>query len=111
LGNGTASTIIPSDPPARLRQVNVRLHVGPVEFDRTVAKVAKLLAAGCSVRVAVTLRGRVVERPRYGQDVLKNLMRRMGPSATASAEPSFDGRRVTALLEASAPGRGRDHWP
>jgi translation initiation factor IF-3 len=86
----------------QLREVRMKTRIG--EHDRlSKTRLAKrLLSQGSKVKVSIIFRGREMQHPQIGMDLLKLVAEDLGEDAVLDKAPSFEGRFLAMILAPSA---------
>ena len=64
--------------------------------------VKRLLSQGSKVKVSIIFRGREMQHPQIGMDLLKIVAEDLGEDALLDKAPSFEGRFLAMVLAPSA---------
>jgi translation initiation factor IF-3 len=83
---------------ASLKEMKYRLKIGPGDFDTKTRKVAGFLADGHKVKITIMFRGREVERPQFGQDILNRIADTVHAVGKVESMPRLDGRNMVMVL-------------
>jgi len=83
---------------ASLKEMKYRLKIGPGDFDTKTRKVAGFLADGHKVKITIMFRGREVERPQFGQDILNRIADTVHSVGKVESMPRLDGRNMVMVL-------------
>src|SRR5579863_6145579 len=83
---------------ASLKEMKYRLKIGPGDFETKTRKVAAFLADGHKVKITIMFRGREVERPQFGQDILNRIADTVSPVGKVESMPRLDGRNMVMVL-------------
>jgi len=83
---------------ASLKEMKYRLKIGPGDFDTKTRKVAGFLADGHKVKITIMFRGREVERPQFGQDILNRIADTVHTVGKVESMPRLDGRNMVMVL-------------
>jgi translation initiation factor IF-3 len=83
---------------ASLKEMKYRLKIGPGDFDTKTRKVAGFLADGHKVKITIMFRGREVERPQFGQDILNRIADSVSAVGKVESMPRLDGRNMVMVL-------------
>ncbi len=83
---------------ASLKEMKYRLKIGPGDFETKTRKVAGFLAEGHKVKITIMFRGREVERPQFGQDILNRIAESVTPVGKVESMPRLDGRNMVMVL-------------
>jgi translation initiation factor IF-3 len=83
---------------ASLKEMKYRLKIGPGDFDTKTRKVAGFLADGHKVKITIMFRGREVERPQFGQDILNRIADTVSAVGKVESMPRLDGRNMVMVL-------------
>jgi translation initiation factor IF-3 len=83
---------------ASLKEMKYRLKIGPGDFDTKTRKVAGFLSEGHKVKITIMFRGREVERPQFGQDILNKIADTVHTVGKVESMPRLDGRNMVMVL-------------
>jgi translation initiation factor IF-3 len=83
---------------ASLKEMKYRLKIGPGDFETKTRKVAGFLADGHKVKITIMFRGREVERPQFGQDILNRIADTVSAVGKVESMPRLDGRNMVMVL-------------
>jgi translation initiation factor IF-3 len=83
---------------ASLKEMKYRLKIGPGDFETKTRKVAGFLADGHKVKITIMFRGREVERPQFGQDILNRIADTVSTVGKVESMPRLDGRNMVMVL-------------
>jgi translation initiation factor IF-3 len=83
---------------ASLKEMKYRLKIGPGDFETKTRKVAGFLADGHKVKITIMFRGREVERPQFGQDILNRIADNVSTVGKVESMPRLDGRNMVMVL-------------
>ncbi len=81
-----------------LKEMKYRLKIGPGDFDTKTRKVAGFLAEGHKVKITIMFRGREVERPQFGQNILERIAENVSTLGRVESMPRLDGRNMVMVL-------------
>jgi translation initiation factor IF-3 len=81
-----------------LKEMKYRLKIGPGDFDTKTRKVAGFLADGHKVKITIMFRGREVERPQFGQNLLTKIADNVSTVGRPESMPRLDGRNMVMVL-------------
>jgi translation initiation factor IF-3 len=81
-----------------LKEMKYRLKIGPGDFDTKTRKVAGFLAEGHKVKITIMFRGREVERPQQGKDILDRVADKVASVGKVEMVPRLDGRNMVMVL-------------
>lgn len=81
-----------------LKEMKYRLKIGPGDFDTKTRKVAAFLAEGHKVKITIMFRGREVERPHLGKDILDKVADKVSAVGKVEMMPRLDGRNMVMVL-------------
>jgi translation initiation factor IF-3 len=81
-----------------LKEMKYRLKIGPGDFDTKTRKVAGFLADGHKVKITIMFRGREVERPQYGKNILDKVADQVSSLGKVEMVPRLDGRNMVMVL-------------
>jgi len=81
-----------------LKEMKYRLKIGPGDFDTKTRKVADFLSEGHKVKITIMFRGREVERPQFGQNILNKIAENVSSVGRVEAMPRLDGRNMVMVL-------------
>ncbi len=87
-----------------VKEMKYRVKIGPGDFDTKTRKVGEFLREGHKVKVTIMFRGREVERPQFGLDILNRIADSVEEYAQVEFAPRLDGRNMTMVL---APGKAK----
>ena len=98
---------------ASLKEMKYRLKIGPGDFDTKTRKVSGFLADGHKVKITIMFRGREVERPQFGQDLLNRIADNVTTVGKVESMPRLDGRNMVMVLapDKRAQAAAKDHPP
>jgi translation initiation factor IF-3 len=96
---------------ASLKEMKYRLKIGPGDFDTKTRKVAGFLSDGHKVKITIMFRGREVERPQFGQDILNRIADTVHTVGKVESMPRLDGRNMVMVLapDKRAQAAAKDH--
>ena len=96
---------------ASLKEMKYRLKIGPGDFDTKTRKVSGFLADGHKVKITIMFRGREVERPQFGQDLLNRIADNVTTVGKVESMPRLDGRNMVMVLapDKRAQAAAKDH--
>ena len=83
---------------ASLKEMKYRLKIGPGDFETKTRKVSGFLAEGHKVKITIMFRGREVERPQFGQDILNRIAETVSTVGKVESMPRLDGRNMVMVL-------------
>ncbi|GAC1312247.1 MAG: hypothetical protein NVSMB12_01870 [Acidimicrobiales bacterium] len=81
-----------------LKEMKYRLKIGPGDFETKTRKVAGFLAEGHKVKITIMFRGREVERPQFGQNILNKIADTVNTVGKVESMPRLDGRNMVMVL-------------
>jgi translation initiation factor IF-3 len=81
-----------------LKEMKYRLKIGPGDFDTKTRKVAGFLADGHKVKITIMFRGREVERPQYGKQILDRVADKVAEVGKVEMMPRLDGRNMVMVM-------------
>jgi len=81
-----------------LKEMKYRLKIGPGDFDTKTRKVGGFLADGHKVKITIMFRGREVERPQYGKQILDRVAEKVAAVGKVEMVPRLDGRNMVMVL-------------
>ena len=81
-----------------LKEMKYRLKIGPGDFDTKTRKVAGFLSEGHKVKITIMFRGREVERPQFGQNILNKIADNVSTLGRVESMPRLDGRNMVMVL-------------
>lgn len=87
-----------------VKEMKYRVKIGPGDFSTKTRKVGEFLREGHKVKVTIMFRGREVERPQFGLDILNRIAESVEDYAQVEFAPRLDGRNMTMVL---APGKAK----
>jgi translation initiation factor IF-3 len=96
-----------------LKEMKYRLKIGPGDFETKTRKVAGFLAEGHKVKITIMFRGREVERPQFGQEILNKIADNVTNVGKVESMPRLDGRNMVMVLspDKRAQAAAKDHPP
>ena len=86
----------------QVREVRMKTRIGEHDRQSKTRLVRRLLAEGSKVRVSVLFRGREVQHPQIGMELLKKVAEDLQEDALLDKPPSFEGRFLAMILSPSA---------
>jgi len=94
-----------------LKEMKYRLKIGPGDFETKTRKVAGFLSEGHKVKITIMFRGREVERPQFGQDILNKIADTVNTVGKVESMPRLDGRNMVMVLapDKRAQAAAKDH--
>ena len=81
-----------------LKEMKYRLKIGPGDFETKTRKVAGFLAEGHKVKITIMFRGREVERPQFGKNILDRIADNVNTVGKVESMPRLDGRNMVMVL-------------
>ena len=81
-----------------IKEMKYRLKIGPGDFETKTRKVSGFLADGHKVKITIMFRGREVERPQFGQDILNRIADNVSSVGKVESMPRLDGRNMVMVL-------------
>jgi translation initiation factor IF-3 len=81
-----------------IKEMKYRPKIGPGDFDTKTRQVAKFLDEGHKVKITIMFRGREVERPQFGQDILNRIAESVTTVGKVESMPRLDGRNMVMVL-------------
>ncbi len=81
-----------------IKEARLTPRIAEHDFQLQVRKTTEWLDEGDKVKVTLRFRGRVRERPEYGERVLNRLVDAVGDAAIVEQAPSLDGRNMVMTL-------------
>lgn len=81
-----------------LKEMKYRLKIGPGDFETKTRKVAGFLSDGHKVKITIMFRGREVERPQFGQNILERIADDVSTVGKVESMPRLDGRNMVMVL-------------
>ena len=85
-----------------LREVRMKTRIGEHDRLSKTRLVKRLLSQGSKVKVSIIFRGREMQHPQIGMDLLKIVAEDLGEDALLDKAPSFEGRFLAMVLAPSA---------
>ena len=86
----------------QLREVRMKTRIGAHDRLSKTRLVKRLLSQGSKVKVSIIFRGREMQHPQIGMDLLKIVAEDLGEDALLDKAPSFEGRFLAMVLAPSA---------
>jgi translation initiation factor IF-3 len=86
----------------QLREVRMKTRIGVHDRLAKTRLVKRLLSQGSKVKVSIIFRGREMQHPQIGMDLLKLVAEDLGENAVLDKTPSFEGRFLTMVLAPSS---------
>ena len=86
----------------QLREVRMKTRIGEHDRLSKTRLVKRLLSQGSKVKVYIIFRGREMQHPQIGMDLLKIVAEDLGEDALLDKAPSFEGRFLAMVLAPSA---------
>ena len=86
----------------QLREVRMKTRIGEHDRLSKTRLVKRLLSQGSKVKVSIIFRGREMQHPQIGMDLLKIVAEDLGEDALLDKAPSFEGRFLAMVLAPSA---------
>ena len=86
----------------QLREVRMKTRIGEHDRLSKTRLVKRLLSQGSKVKVSIIFRGREMQHPQIGMDLLKIVAEDLGEDALLDKAPSFEGRFLAMILAPSA---------
>lgn len=81
-----------------IKEMKYRVKIGPGDFETKTRKVGKFLEAGHKVKLTIMFRGREMDRPQYGRDILNRVAEAVAEVGKIEFEPKLDGRNMIMVL-------------
>jgi translation initiation factor IF-3 len=81
-----------------VKEMKYRLKIGPGDFDTKTRKVSKFLDEGHKVKVTIMFRGREMERPQFGRNLLQRIADAVVEVGKVEFSPKLDGRNMIMVL-------------
>ena len=88
-------------PSNELRQVRFKTRIGEHDLNAKTRLVKRLLGEGSKVKVSVMFRGREIQHPQLGMELLKTVAEDLVDDALLERPPGFEGRWLTMTLSPS----------
>ena len=85
----------------QVREVRMKTRIGEHDRHSKTRLVRRLLSEGSKVRVSVMFRGREVQHPQIGMELLKKVAEDLQEDALLDKAPSFEGRFLAMILSQS----------
>jgi translation initiation factor IF-3 len=92
-----------------LKEMKYRLKIGPGDFDTKTRKVAGFLTEGHKVKITIMFRGREVERPQYGKQILDRVADKVATVGKVETVPRLDGRNMVMVLSPDKRAQAHAH--
>ena len=86
----------------QLKEIRMKTRIGEHDRLSKTRMVKRLLSQGSKVKVSVMFRGREMQHPQIGMELLKNVADDLQEDAMLDKAPSFEGRSLTMILAPSA---------
>ena len=86
----------------QLREVRMKTRIGEHDRLSKTRLVKRLMLQGSKVKVSIIFRGREMQHPQIGMDLLKIVAEDLGEDAVLDKAPSFEGRFLAMVLAPSA---------
>lgn len=86
----------------QVREVRMKTRIGDHDLQAKIRLVKRLMSKGSKVRVSVMFRGREVQHPQIGMELLKSVAEQLQEDAVLEKPPSFEGRFLSIILSPSA---------
>ena len=86
----------------QLREVRMKTRIGEHDRLSKTRLVKRLMSQGSKVKVSIIFRGREMQHPQIGMDLLKIVAEDLGEDAVLDKAPSFEGRFLAMVLAPSA---------
>jgi translation initiation factor IF-3 len=86
----------------QLREVRMKTRIGEHDRLSKTRMVKRLLSQGSKVKVSVMFRGREMQHPQIGMELLKYVADDLQEDAMLDKAPGFEGRSLTMILAPSA---------
>ena len=80
----------------------MKTRIGDHDLQAKIRLVKRLMSKGSKVRVSVMFRGREVQHPQIGMELLKSVAEQLQEDAVLEKPPSFEGRFLSIILSPSA---------
>jgi translation initiation factor IF-3 len=81
-----------------VKEMKYRVKIGPGDFDTKTRKVTRFLEEGHKVKITIMFRGREVDHPHLGKDILDRIAERADDVGKVEAAPRLDGRNMTMVM-------------
>ena len=100
-----------------IKEMKYRLKIGPGDFETKTRQVSRFLGEGHKVKVTIMFRGREVERPVFGRNLLERIADTVADVGKVESFPKLDGRNMIMVLapdkraQAAAAKAGADPAP
>jgi translation initiation factor IF-3 len=91
-----------------IKEMKYRLKIGPGDFETKTKKVSKFLSEGHKVKITIMFRGREMERPQYGRNLLARIASEVEGIGKIEYEPKMDNRNMIMVM---APEKRTSHKP
>ena len=85
----------------QLREVRMKTRIGVHDRLAKTRLVKRLLGQGSKVKVSVMFRGREIEHPQLGMELLRAVAGDLVDDASLERAPGFEGRMLTMILTPS----------
>ncbi len=84
-----------------VKELRMKVRIGDHDFDITRRKTKDFLDSGDKVKLTIRFRGREMERPEFGRELLDRLAEELGEDATVEQSAKLDGRSMSMVLAPS----------
>ncbi len=81
-----------------VKEMKYRVKIGPGDFDTKTRKVMRFLSEGHKVKITIMFRGREVDHPHLGREILDRIAERSDEVGKVEAAARLDGRNMTMVL-------------
>ena len=81
-----------------VKEMKYRVKIGPGDFDTKTRKVIRFLTEGHKVKITIMFRGREVDHPHLGKQILDRIAEQSDEVGKVEAAPRLDGRNMTMVL-------------
>jgi translation initiation factor IF-3 len=83
---------------ADLKEVKMSYKIGEHDYQVRVNQARSFMSSGDRVKAVVTLRGREIEHPTLGFDLLNRMAKDLGEFGDIQQSPKKEGRNITMIV-------------
>jgi len=83
---------------ADLKEVKMRYKIGEHDYQVRVSQARTFIADGDRVKAVITLRGREIEHPTLGFDLLNRMIKDLAEIGDLQQSPKKEGRNITMIM-------------
>ena len=81
-----------------IKEMKYRVKIGPGDFDTKTRKVLHFLGEGHKVKITIMFRGRELDHPHLGKQILDRIADQAKDVAKVEVMPKLDGRNMLMVL-------------